>query len=582
MPQKLLFLVLFACLPAICWGQKNRYTAFFTEIDSINDAAVSLKKLEGFKRKNKLNPTEKIAFYERVFPLAFKISEYDLALKYNFESMKFAREINNDSLLANYLKLTGSTYYYIKDRSTALAYFKKALDIADRNKIWSVKARMLSNIGAMYVEQEKYGLAEKNLKESIALCKKYARDPSLVLLPTRLLATLYTQTGRGNLARPLYEEIISVSDEIKDTSMMCFSRMYFSRLLVESKEFKKALACSEEALKLARIQGNKNTIETSLSGHAQILERTGHLKESIKYLRKTLALRKVLFRDDLKVAIAETEVKYKTGEIRRQKELAESKAVAEKRKNSLYIVVFIGLTLLLIIVFLAVNLRSQSKRKKAEMALQQEYFEAVLEAQEKEKERIARDLHDGICQKFVAARMKFAFVGESLDESGPEISGNYKACIALLDEATNELRNISHEIMPPDLDELGFTEALRQLAHTMFNHVMDYSFEVFGKIRDLSQQEEIQLYRATQELFSNVIRHSKASQVSVQLIFSEKQLMLLVEDDGIGLTESNKKGMGLGNISLRAEIIKARFHMEQPAGRGTLASLKLPLKEHEL
>jgi len=107
--------------------------------------------------------------------------------------------------------------------------------------------------------------------------------------------------------------------------------------------------------------------------------------------------------------------------------------------------------------------RQQLKRKNAEQELQKQHLEALIEAQEYEKLRIARDLHDGICQKFVATKMKLNTLKEEYTKLSLKGQENFDSALNLVDEATFETRGLAHEIMPPALLSEGLIEVVNQL-----------------------------------------------------------------------------------------------------------------------
>ena len=184
----------------------------------------------------------------------------------------------------------------------------------------------------------------------------------------------------------------------------------------------------------------------------------------------------------------------------------------------------------------------KEKRRKTEILLQKQLIESVIFAQEEEKTRIARDLHDGICQKFAATKLKFSYINSALT--------------AIF---TDTISSRKDEIIEK------FTLAISLL----------YSFEVFGKSFELTENEEINIYRIAQEIFANVLKHAKATEVSVQILFTETTFNLIIEDNGIGFKSTKKIGIGLKNIKLRAEIIKAKFEIEPGINFGTISSLKI-------
>ena len=581
MHQLILTSYFFTFILTIGFSQENKYVNFLKSIDTISKSEIVIKEHIAFENKNKLSKKEQIKFYDYLIPLAIKEQKFDLALKYCFKALNFANTNRIDSLKVMYLNQIGGVYYHIHNKKESLLYFEKAIKKAKKSNNWKLEATISSNLGALSIENRDFDLAEKQLKEALRIFKLHGIEKTKGLLTQRLLATLYEETKQFQKAGVIYIELIDIARKNKDTSILSSSLIYYSNVLAKTSRLKEAIKLSEEALKIQRTQKYKSDLISAIVQLAVKYELNGDFEKSSNLFKEVIDVNHTIFKDELKNSIANSEVVYKTEEIKKEKALAESKTLAEKQKNNIYLLSFSGLILLLIILFLIIYLKQQAKRKKIEFALQKKHLENILEAQEEEKVRLARDLHDGICQKFAATKMKFNAISDELLDSVPELQSNYRNCIILLDEATNELRTIAHEIMPPALSELGLIEAIKQLTEQTFQHQLKYTFEVFGEQKGFSQNEEINLYRITQELCANIIRHAKATEVSIQAVFSKKQFSLFIEDNGIGFISKDKFGMGLSNIKLRAEIIKAKFNIEPGINGGTFVSVINELNEIE-
>lgn len=573
MKIRLVLLVFAVFITGMAFSQQNRYQAFFREIDSAVQDESALSKLQEFNKRKKLSKYEKIELYKRIIPLAVNLQKYDIALNFSFQGEKVAEILKDDSLKAAYINQIGGAYYYIGKRNEAISYFKKANAIARQHGFWKMEAKTLSNLGALAIEHQEYADAERYLKKSIEIFKKHNIHHKDGLLTYRLLATLYTDTGKFKKSKLIYDELIDISRQIQDTDMMCTSMTYYAQQLSKQGFLNEAINMAETSLQFQRKLHNKTNLVNDLAFLSSHYMRNGDYQKAAKINEEIINLNSQIFQDNLKNGIVEVEVKYKTEEIRRQKELAEAKALAEQRKKNQYLFVSIGIVFLLIIVFLLVYFKQQGKRKQFEIALQKMHLEDILKAQEAEKVRIARDLHDGICQKFAATKMKFSFISKDLLDNQPEMKTNYAACVNLLDEATNELRGIAHEIMPPSLHESGLDEALKQLCMQTFTQQINHTFEALGKVEEMSETFNINLYRIAQELFANLLKHAHATEVSVQLLYSSRQIILHVEDNGIGFSAEKKAGMGLRNMHLRAEMIQAKLNIEPGANGGTLVSV---------
>jgi signal transduction histidine kinase len=203
-------------------------------------------------------------------------------------------------------------------------------------------------------------------------------------------------------------------------------------------------------------------------------------------------------------------------------------------------------------------------------------LEAMIDAQETERTRIARELHDGVVQQIGSVILKSRNLFSKKNLIDEEAS---KELLESLENSNKDLRNISHQMMPRALKDLGIIPALNDLlAGSLPYSNIKFSLEHFNIDERLPQKIEITLYRITQELINNIIKHSKADEVSVQLFKANNTVILIVEDNGVGiLSQKNKKGIGLLNITSRLDLVKGSVNFEPSPKSGTLVTIKIPL-----
>lgn len=204
-------------------------------------------------------------------------------------------------------------------------------------------------------------------------------------------------------------------------------------------------------------------------------------------------------------------------------------------------------------------------------------LKALIDAQESERSKIARELHDGVVQQIGSVILKSRNLLTKLNLLETNES---KEMLESLENSNKDLRTISHQMMPRALKELGIISALKDLLEGSLGYTnINYSFEHFNISERLSKKNEITIYRVSQELINNIIKHSKATEVSFQLFNSNNTIILIVEDNGVGFSsENHKKGIGLLNISSRLDLVNGEVNFEPSPKSGTLVTIKIPLK----
>lgn len=218
--------------------------------------------------------------------------------------------------------------------------------------------------------------------------------------------------------------------------------------------------------------------------------------------------------------------------------------------------------------------------------IRQRLLSKVLTAQEEERLRLARELHDEACQTVTA-------LGLRLEAALAEVPPGSRAAEAvaaardLARRSLDELNRMMHDLRPSALDDLGFVAALRWYADRHLTQSgVAVRFEVTPLPDRLPGEIEIAVFRAVQECFTNIRRHARAEMVLVQIAFEEGILAIDVEDDGVGFdpasvapSPGNPRGLGLLGLRERIELVGGRIQIESAPGRGTHVAIRVPIPE---
>ena len=206
--------------------------------------------------------------------------------------------------------------------------------------------------------------------------------------------------------------------------------------------------------------------------------------------------------------------------------------------------------------------------------------EALIEGQENERKRVSRELHDGLGQLFTAIRLNFEHLESSVrKEANDETRIRMSNLEKNIKMAIEEVKGISHNLMPDLLEQFGLEAAMRDLISNWSNDcAANLSLEVVDLRNGLPEPVSLSLYRMAQELITNAVRHSGAANIFVQLIDHGDTVMLMVEDDGSGFDpDSEQIGLGLRNIRSRAELLEGTVDIDSYSGRGTVTTVEIPL-----
>ncbi len=240
----------------------------------------------------------------------------------------------------------------------------------------------------------------------------------------------------------------------------------------------------------------------------------------------------------------------------------------------LWIWIGIGLAVLITVFITVLVLRyirhvRKNKRKASLLIhkMQATYGENALYLQEKDRERLAGELHDNIISRLNLIRLNTHYRDMS------ELHLDLKHSMRLI-------REMSHHLTPPDLSETGPEELISDYLEQVKGNIGVQYYPLLHKRGRISDPVKLNLFRILQELINNALKHADASVITVSLRISERYLVLTVEDDGKGLVpgyEKEASGIGLKSIGLRAEQIKARYRFRSRPQKGTRFSMIIPL-----
>jgi len=207
-------------------------------------------------------------------------------------------------------------------------------------------------------------------------------------------------------------------------------------------------------------------------------------------------------------------------------------------------------------------------------------LQAVVEGQEHERSRIAKDLHDGVGQMLSVVKIGVSAVQEQLIGIVPEEAAHLHESIVLLDYAVQEVRSVSHQLMPVALKQLGLSAAIQDICSSVTaSTAMTIDTELSALELRMDAVQELTLYRIVQELLNNTLKYGDAKRISIQALREESALLVMYEDDGRGFDlHANRVGIGLNNIMSRAAMLGGTVELHSTPGEGMAATIDIPIQ----
>lgn len=321
---------------------------------------------------------------------------------------------------------------------------------------------------------------------------------------------------------------------------------------------------------------------------AEAYELKKDYSSSLKFYQLYANYKDSIYNEDNAKQMAEMQTKYDVE--KKDLELLKNKAELEAKEKQAFIkniiiIAIIALVILLSIVGILFYRKKQIEQQAKldlEIVNQKELrTKAILDAEEKERRRIAQDLHDGVGQLLSAAKINLSNLESKIVIKTEEQKTAMQNALSLVDDSVKEVRTVSHNMMPNTLIKLGLASAIREFITKLGNApTLKVDLEIVGLDSRLDNQVETILYRVIQEIVNNIIKHAQASHISMQLIRHETELNVMIEDNGIGF-DTHKlesfEGIGLKGIQTRIEFLSGSVHFDSIIGRGTTVIIDVPL-----
>ncbi|MFH2144053.1 MAG: tetratricopeptide repeat protein [Bacteroidota bacterium] len=506
------------------------------------------------------------------------------AIELYLEAFKLSEEIGYKAGIESAGNNMGIIYFNRKEYKKALTYYKKALEISiETNNMLGVEIKK-GNIGNAYEYLNKIDTALIYYTEALDLALELG-DKYGIALMNENIGNIYQKQEKYDLSVESYDKAISVYKEIGGNVNLAYAYYNKSRVLMLANNYTKSILFSEKAIEIALENKVMDVVSFSYGNLAENYYLLKDYKQAFDFLNKKYEIEDTLRTQQNSEIIAEMQTKYETAKkdaensrLANENELQELKLHAEKQNKQNLIWLFCIGGLFIILLFLLIFIRFRFKKKtemERRIAEQKNLgFKAVIEAEEKERIRIAKDLHDGIGQLLSSARVNIAALEGDVAKEDEALLKN---SLDIIDESVREVRNISHNMMPVALIEYGLIKAVDTLVSRINEaNVLVIDFKHKGVEDRIEQSTEISLYRIIQEVLNNMLKHSQAAKIVIDLRKSGHKILLKIQDDGKGfnLADIDKSsGIGWKNIYSRLLMINGNIDIKSNPGMGTVVNI---------
>lgn len=474
------------------------------------------------------------------------------------------------------------SFYYL-DTAEKIGLQLKRADILDN--VYSDKSFAYSKLGD-YGKIRYYSLAALD-------AAKQSHNASAQCVALVNLTSTYVDHGEPRVALKYILMAMQLKDKV-NSNCQCGIMASLGEVYFKLHDSVRATYYLHKSLTLSEKAGN---IQNMLQVHdilSEFYAAHNNYRQSLAHYKSFVLLKDSM---DSKARVEnenQLEIKYRTAQ--KDKAIADQQLVLNTKESKLKErtswIWGIALSSAILLVSLLILFRSYQRKQQLQTTIisnmKQEqkisHLTATIQAEERERTRIARELHDGVGGLLSAAKMNFNSLHHLYDESPVFHNG-----ISLLDEAYDQLRKTAHNLLPETLLQGGLVKAVRAYCNMIGRQALDITFHSLGNIPRFNAETELSLYRIIQELVNNILKHAHATKALVEINMLDDNLLITVEDNGTGIAgriggddAGFAVGIGMKSLASRIEVLGGQMDIDSRMGIGTTVYLEFDILKFQI
>jgi signal transduction histidine kinase len=520
------------------------------------------------------------------------------------EALQLAKKNNRKKWEHTIYNNLGNTYNLMGDMIMAIQCYEKSIDTKKKYDPDTDWADTYLNIGAIHGRLGDYEMALKNTK--LCLTDPRIRIANKLNAYSNICNYYCGLNNKDSAKRYLTLNYNLLSSEAEATASDKFSyylsmfeyKLRYDLNKLTAEDFNKAIELAKQLntdaniarvyYLIARINNKQNNIDTGIyygllgckihqsqnnyvdlkacyQTLAELYTKKNNLQEANKYLLLSDIITDSIYKEKNAEAIQRAEVKFATQQQKEKADLLEKKSKVDAQLKKVYLL--LGLFSCIIISYYFIN-----KRNKHEKLLKENFAKQLINTQEEERQRIAKDLHDSVGQNILF--IKNQLLSKEKDDD---------KLLKSIDTAIEEVRNISKDLYPNQLQKYGLASAVDALSEQVKDSTGIFiSSDLQGIDEALNKNVQINFYRIIQEFVNNTVKHANATAIRITTEQSAKELKLIVQDNGKGFDVAQLKtkantSFGMLNMEERIKMLKGKVEIESEIGKGTKSVFTIPI-----
>ena len=517
-----------------------------------------------------------------------KNGRYEQSLIKSRLALTLAIESNDDNLIASAYNTIAANFDQLSEYDKAFYYYNIGLIHANKTDNDLLKNWINNNLGNIYCfDKKQYEKGIYYYKKSLEYSTKI-EDSSQMAFTKLNLTWAYFDIGQFDKGLPYLEYINKYHKKHGDASTIVALNMLNGMYYAHIDNVNKAKYYFENAIKLGNEGNEKSDLSYSHHEYSKFLFKTGDYKNAYKNLMLYNIITEELNNEEKQnkanvagINLEIDEYKREIDKIENEFKTKENLLLEEQSKNKKIVIVLLAILILLFFLFYFYSqnaqLKHKNKLKDLRSKVQENTINATINGQELERKKIASFLHDNISALLSSAGMHlFAHISQNKDSSEEIIKTK-----AILEAAHDQVRDLSHQLMPSLLARFGLNDALEDLCENNSNSMLHFKYSsTIDRKNRYDEDFEMKIYFIVMELLNNTIKHSHASQAKLSVKENNDSLLIDIIDNGKGFDSDTfhiLEGFGLNQIKARLNNLNGTIEIDSKINLGTAIKINVPI-----
>lgn len=584
-----------ALVPALlmCAKASAQYNPELLEIykkSSKELPAVLINELKSIKQE-KLSKADKALYNITLAQYYEGLNQDDTALKLLLEAKKTYKQLDSiDALMDTNIKIYGVIYYSNTNTTDPINYLREYTSYVEKK---GKKDKILTAyvyLGDYYMGTEDIPMSQKYYRRALKLAQELNDEHSTFVIYTNMSQIYSSYINQPDSAIYYLNKNVPYLEKSGTIEYQAYYLSNMAGAYTTKKEYNKAIALLIKEFNLKTERAEYGYKQAAANQLYMVYKEMNDYKNAFKYQELAYQYSDSMKEQERNIAKRDIDTRYRT----REKELENKvlKADVKTQQLLMYIIAGISAALIAIGVLIVKNARRKEKISLQEKQLEQQKLEKalkdhelqsidiMLEGQERERQRIANDLHDNLGSMLATLKLNFENLRMRKNGTDPTEDLLFERTDGLIDEAYHKVRRLAHTKNAGVLATEGLIPAIEKLTGKIsIPGKLELQFIPYGFSKRLDNQLEIAIFRIIQELSTNIIKHSQATEASIQLTHHEDSINIIIEDNGVGFAPDsvNSDGMGLDAIKKKIAQLNGTLEIDTTPGKGTTLIIDLPV-----